>query len=159
MRRTVEQLRELLSYDPDTGKLTWIKRGRGRWGAVGDVDRRGYAHFRFAGSHYYAHRVAWAIHHGREPENQIDHINGIKTDNRLVNLRDVPQHINMQNQRRPQSRNTTGWLGVSSAPRGMFTACIWLDGKPKSLGRYETPEFAHGKYLSVKRALHPGCTI
>lgn len=95
---------------------------------------------------------------GKWPELPIDHINGVKDDNRWLNLREVPTKVNLQNRHKPNVTNSTGLLGVF--PRnGKFKAALWSDGKSRHLGTFDTPEEAHQKYLEEKRKLHEGCTI
>lgn len=158
---TSERLREVLGYDPETGVFT--RRIARSWAAragvvAGCVDGHGYTSIKIDGRIYGAHRLAWFWVHGVWPAKKIDHINGDRADNRICNLRDVPTSTNCQNQRRAQSHNKTGFLGVSP-DRGRFRAAIWLDGKNLHLGMFDTPEQAHDAYLNAKRRLHDGCTI
>ena len=98
---TVETARALLSYNPETGALSWLERDASwftypnfhthwnkRWAGkvVGTRDARGYLVFNALNRTHTAHRAAWLIHHGREPEGVIDHINGDGGDNRPENL-------------------------------------------------------------------------
>ncbi len=83
---------------------------------------------------------------------------GNRSNNRLSNLRDVSQAMNIQNERKPRSNNKSGFLGVK-ANRGLWKAEISIDGKTKFLGRFKTPEEAHQVYVEAKRKLHPGCTL
>lgn len=92
---------------------------------------------------------------GSWPKDQIDHINGDRTDNRFSNLRDVTNEINNQNKKRAQSNNRLGLLGVCHH-QGGFRARIAVNGKSKCLGVYLTPELAHQVYLDAKRRLHHG---
>jgi hypothetical protein len=73
---------------------------------------KGYYTGRIDSARFYAHRVIWALHHGVWPKDQIDHVNGITTDNRIENLRDVDSAENMKNQK-SRSNNTSGHIGVS----------------------------------------------
>lgn len=157
---TAARLRELLTYDPETGAFTnRVKRSRKVVpGEPAGGLRCGYVAIRLDGRLYQAHRLAWLYMTGAWPAADVDHINGDRADNRWVNLRDVPHQANMQNQRRPRSDNKTGFLGVHrigdrfgaqiKGPRG------WL-----GLGYFATPEEAHAAYLKAKRELHEGCTI
>src|SRR6185369_5842834 len=100
--------------------------------------------------------------HGEWPKHDIDHINGDIIDNRIANLRDVPRLLNMQNQRRAQAKNATGFLGVTQdKKRGTYHPKIRIPGEknPRHLGTFRTAEAAHEAYLEAKRKLHAGCTI
>ena len=153
---TQERLHEVISYDKDTGHFTWLKSGRGvRPGRrAGSIDIRGYEHVRVEGITYKAHRLAWLYAHGCLPEGQIDHINGICSDNRLCNLRLA---TNAQNQRnRPLFRNSsTGVKGVSwNKGRGRYEAYIKVDGKRKHLGLFDCVEEAACAYRKAAEEFH-----
>jgi hypothetical protein len=95
-------IREIIAYDPITGKFTWLVHTPGRTRgkeAKGTVANNGYIHIRVDRRIYLAHRLAWYLSYGMWP-NTIDHINRIKTDNRLSNLRDVPLWENVANRGR-----------------------------------------------------------
>lgn len=85
---------------------------------------------------YLAHRVIWMLVHGEWPEHEIDHINGDKTDNRLVNLRCVDRATNGKNLKR-KSNNTSGTTGVNwDKWTEQWKACIYVNGKNINLGRF-----------------------
>lgn len=89
-----------------------------------------------------AHRVGWALYHGKWPLNEIDHINGIPSDNRLVNLREVNHVENLQNQKIP-SDNKSGHIGVSwNRHRNKWISRISVDGKYLYLGLFSNKEDA-----------------
>lgn len=164
----VDELRKILTYEPDTGILRWTvaSGGRGpvRHGTEAGCIRPLCGGYRWLSVNYIqfrAHVLAWVHVHGRLPSGQIDHINGNPADNRLANLRVVTNRINSQNQRRPRSDNSTGFLGVSfDKRRGKFAARIRVpDGKYKFLGYHATPRGAHRAYVIAKRRLHEGCTL
>ena len=163
MNLTAERVRELLDYDPETGVLTWKVRrgGRAHLGAVAGVpDGLGYVSIRVDSRLYRAHRLAWLLSHGRWPPEQIDHINGVRDDNRLSNLREATRGQNMENQRRPRAGNTSGFLGVCWHARSKkFMARITTGGTRFYLGVYPDAESAHAAYLKAKRELHVGCMI
>jgi hypothetical protein len=160
---TAERLRQLVHYDTATGAFTRAIRS-GQKVRVGDSAGhntcRGYLAFSVDSHPFLAHRLAWLYVHGEWPAGQIDHINGVKTDNRLANLRVVTPMMNMQNWRKPPKRNKSGLLGVSSDKHGKkWRAQISANGKRVNLGVFDTPEEAHQAYLMAKRELHAGCTL
>jgi len=150
---TAEDLRALLRYDPDTGEFTLVTSGR----SVGHVSD-GYTRLYVNGHYLSAHRVAWAHFHGVWPLGQIDHINGVKTDNRIANLRMVSIAENGQNRRAAQRNNSSGLLGVSKH-KGRWRARITAAGQRHELGTFSTPTDAHMAYVAAKRHLHPFGTI
>ena len=113
---TIDELRERLSYDPSTGALVWKKsRRRCRVGTEAKaLDVAGYIQVSFREKCVHkGHRIAWAIHYGKWPSGPIDHINGIRSDNRIENLREVNHQINCQNVRIGSMVNkSSGILGV-----------------------------------------------
>lgn len=152
------RLRELLVYEPDTGLFRWRARRRGyKVGAIaGSRQNRGYWKIRVDGSDYLAHRLAWLYEHGSWPVDQIDHINGVRDDNRLSNLRAATIAENNQNAAL-RSDNCSGFTGVGFHRRaGKFRARIVPPGgKEVHLGLYETAEEAHAAYLAARAGLHP----
>ena len=169
----VSYLHEALAYDLDTGILTWRARPRshfktGRywkdWNlryagcAAGSPLFSGYFNIRltFGGKQYslLCHRVAWAISTDKWPKHQIDHKNLVRTDNRLINLREGTNRENSQN-RNLQSNNTSGLMGVSwDRAKQKWRADIAVSGRSYHLGRFRTPELAHKAYLEAKKQLH-----
>lgn len=140
---TPELLRQLLSYDPKTGHLTWKPRlGFNRWNAryagtiAGATDRYGYLSIKIHDKSYLAHRIIWAMRYGCWVE-CVDHINGEPGDNRLRNLRAVTRKINQRNQKR-HSCNTSGRTGVSwNRHRNVWVAQIGVDGRSVYLGSFD----------------------
>ena len=140
---TPDTLRNRLRYDPETGNLYWIpdqcrpEQSEGWWVGkqAGYVDRTGYRRLSLSGKKYLAHRIAWAIHYGSWPINEIDHINGNKLDNRIVNLRNVSRADNNRNLPRRKS-NTSGVTGVRRVKLGKWRAMIKIDGKHHLLGSF-----------------------
>ena len=155
---TAEQVRRVLSYDPDSGTFGRVNPNDKR--PVGTALAKGYIRVGVLGKRVMAHRLAWLLVHGAWPDDQIDHINGNPADNRIGNLRCVPGAINNQNLRRAYASNkSSGLLGVVQAERGKWRAVIQVNGKKHRLGRFATPEQAHEKYLEAKRQLHAGNTL
>lgn len=158
---TVERLRALLHYDPETGVFTrrvGVK-GAAAGTIAGDVTGHGYGRIAVDYMRYHAHRLAWFHFYGRWPVGDVDHINGVRTDNRIANLREGSRGDNMQNQRAPRRDNRSGLLGVEVHRTGRFTARIKANGKRYYLGIFDTPEEAHAAYIAAKRRLHSFCTI
>ena len=161
---TPELLKELLDYDAKTGVFKWKKRrGRGIAGAIAgristSTTAPGYVQIMVSRKLYQAHRLAWLHVHGSMPYKQIDHINGIRSDNRIANLRLVNGALNSQNQRRARKDNKTGFLGVS-LHRSRFQACIRKDRKIFHLGYFDSAKEAHEAYVKAKRAIHEGNTL
>lgn len=137
-----EVLRQLLDYDPETGLMTWRYRdGQKRWNTMYAgkpaffTNVNGYMTGRLFGENVRAHRVLWVLHHGFDPDGPIDHINGRKSDNRLVNLRVTDAGGNARN--RPiRSDNRTGVCGVIPY-KGKYRANIRFNGKLTHLGTFE----------------------
>jgi hypothetical protein len=151
---TSEQVQDLLDYDFTTGVFTWrVDFGNRKSGAVaGSKDAHGYIVITINGRAYKAHRLAWLYCHGGWPEHSIDHINGVKDDNRIANLRDVEHPLNLLNVRRAYRTNKSGFLGVSRNGSG-WRAEIRVAKKKRNLGTYDTPEQAHAAYLAAKNEI------
>lgn len=158
---THEVLTSLLHYDPETGVFRWKvdRQGHARAGDVaGSRPPYGYVDIMVGGRRYGAHRLAWFYVHGKWPDGQIDHMNCVRDDNRISNLRDVPGSINRQNLRSPHRDNQTGFLGVMKNGR-RFAARIQVDHKYQNLGNFKTPEEAASAYIEAKRRIHVGSTL
>ncbi|WP_246705492.1 HNH endonuclease [Rhizobium sp. WYCCWR 11152] len=157
---TFAEISKLLKYDPENGKLFWLPRpaelfasrhpkrsadySAQRWNsrlagkeALNSVNARGYLSGSIFNRNYKAHRVAWVLATGGWPADQIDHINGNKTDNRIVNLRSVTNSDNCKNKRIIKS-NTSGVCGVSWFARSRkWHARIEVNGKTVNLGYFD----------------------
>lgn len=158
---TVDEVRQVLDYDPSTGRFTWkvartnnVKVGK----EAGCISFYGYRVIRIGQKLYRCNRLAWLYVTGSWPDHVIDHINGCRSDDRFENLRDVPISVNQQNRRKAQVDNKSGLLGVSKK-KGKWFSRVKLNGKQVYLGTFETPELAHEAYLIAKRQLHVGCSI
>lgn len=149
---TQEKLKSLLYYDHVIGIFTWLKSGK----IAGNVDSHGYWRIGVANERHRAHRLVWLYVYGEWPKGQIDHINGIKTDNSIKNLRCVSNAENGQNINNPRTRNVSGLLGVCYDNRhDVYYARIMVRGKQLNLGTFKTAEEAHEAYLKAKNDLHP----
>lgn len=145
-----EKLKQLLHYNPETGIFTrLVTVGKSASGnAAGYSHPNGYVYIQLCGKRYFGHRLAWLYVNGCFPD-EIDHINRIKHDNRIENLRNVNREQNMQNQLISKN-NTSGFKGVSFHKRnGRWQARIKHKGKLINLGFFATPEQASDAYLAA----------
>lgn len=134
----IDELKSLLSYEPDTGVIRWIAKGKGRIKKkeAGTLLHSGYAGIAIGPKRWQSHRIAWALHYGEWPKDQIDHINGIRTDNRICNLREASNAQNGKNLGLSKA-NTSGHKGVCfDKQTGKWRAIIKVNFKLISLGRY-----------------------
>lgn len=140
----IDHLKSLLSYEPNTGVIQWIAKGKGRIKKkeAGTLLHSGYVGICIGRKRFQSHRVAWALHHGSWPKDQIDHINGIKTDNRICNLREASNSQNGKNLGLSKA-NTSGVKGVSFEKyTNRWKASIRVNGKMISIGRFDKIENA-----------------
>jgi hypothetical protein len=132
----INDLREYLRLDEDTGRLFWVKSKNTRY-AVGseagasEGDPRGYRSLGWNAKKYLTHRVVFFLHTGTDPgEFCVDHINGDPSDNRPANLRLATPSQNLMNMRRPMRNNKTGVLGVHwSSQNKSWCAKLSVGGK------------------------------
>jgi hypothetical protein len=168
----IDDLRLLLDYNPQDGKFVWLERplsafcsyrGFRTWNSrysgkvAGTLSPDGYFSISIFKCRFLAHRLAWAIYHGKWPENDIDHINGVRGDNRIDNLRSVTRAENRKNSAL-HGRNTSGTSGVSwFTPASLWRARINVDGKEIALGYFKTKEeaIASRKKAEVQYNFHP----
>jgi hypothetical protein len=130
-RPTIEELREYLDYEPETGVLRWKQqRGRAIVGRIaGSLTKNGYMRVKVKGAKILAHCIGFALHYGRWPNPCCDHIDGNKLNNRADNLRECSLAENQHN-RRISRNNTSGVKGVSKCPRrNLWKAGVKLWGK------------------------------
>ena len=130
---SLELLKAFVTYYPETGRFFWNDYVDIKWFAHSKwpegthkmfitkfcgkeafirEHHSGYYHGTISGKDEATHRLAWYYVHGKFPNGEIDHINGIKKDNRIVNLRDVPRSVNSKNQKR-RKNNKSGYTGVT----------------------------------------------
>lgn len=155
---TQEKLKEHLSYNPDTGIFTWIKKPNSRAnrikiGSPAGWVENGYNLIGLFGGQYQAHKLAWLYSYGYIPK-EIDHINIKRLDNRLCNLREVSHQVNCFNF--PVSKNnTTGFKGVSFIKKlNKFRSYIVRNNKQINLGLYKTALDASIAYEKAKELYH-----
>lgn len=152
---TQARLRELLSYDRDTGEFTRrIQAGRELAGSIaGARHHSGYLFISVDGKRYAAHRLAWFYVTGAWPP-LIDHRNCVKQDNRFPNLREADHSLNAQNRVHARADNQSGLLGASRI-KNRWQASIRVRGVKHHLGSFATAEEAHDAYMEAKGRFHP----
>lgn len=134
--------KKLFSYDRCDGHLYWRIRTSNRV-KVGQLagstkSSNGYRTINVSGCLYLAHRIVWLLYYGSWPSGTIDHKDGNALNNKITNLREVPQRDNTKNAAR-SINNTSGFTGVSWSPRGQkWTSYAYLGPVKKSLGNYVT---------------------
>ena len=149
---TAEHLRRVLIYDPHTGLWKWRQGGKGRpkvlqWmaGSLGGKPGHQYLSISIGRLPYYAHRLAFLYMMGKWPEPECDHIDGDRTNNCWVNLREATHTQSKQN-KGTRKDNTTGFRGVYRHEDGKFVARIKVGDKRIALGSFDTPEEASEAY-------------
>ena len=155
---TQAELKALLDYNPDSGVFSWRKSTRAtRAGAVaGTRKRNGYLRIGINLRQYSAHRLAFLWMTGAWPDRDVDHINGVRDDNRWANLRQATEAENCQNLGGPTKNNKSGALGVHyHKGRGKFRADIRVGKKSITLGYFDELWEASAAYLRAKDELHP----
>jgi hypothetical protein len=138
---TAARLREIVSYDADTGIFRWAApRRKIRVGAVaGTLSKRGYIDLCIDCRVYKAHRLAWLYVYGEWPAGLIDHVNGDKADNRLANLRPADKSQNGANRIRPEPRNTSGYRNIRRHGQGWE---VRFKVRGKGVSRWGFPSLA-----------------
>ena len=146
------QLRELLSYNPETGIFNWARKNGKvyRYGKVaGTINSQGYCQIMIDLVIYRAHRMAWAYVTGQWPEHEIDHVNGDRLDNRFCNLRQATRTQNGRNLGMKKN-NTSGYRGVTwDAQSQRWKAQITVNRKQIHIGLFDTPKEAHVAYCKA----------
>lgn len=139
---TAQELRDLLHYDPQTGSFTWkpgaTKHRTGR--EAGYTTDEGYRKILIRKQMYFAHRLAWLYVYGQWPDQEIDHINHARDDNKISNLRDVSHAENVRCQR--TNLNKRGVARYDKETR-KYRARFRRNGREINLGAYATREEAH----------------
>lgn len=164
---TQEYVRSLFEYAPETGVLTWKerpiehfateqswrlmnKRCAGKVAGSSHAGEGSYLAICLKGTKYLVHRLIWLHVHGEEPD-EVDHLNGVRNDNRISNLRNVSRSENMKNKRLSNS-NKSGVTGVVwHKAAGKWVAQIRVSGQQYHLGVFETVEEAANVRAAAQR--------
>jgi len=152
---TAEELRSRLNYDPLTGVFTRkvsLSKAYRVGSVAGTVGARGYVAIGIDGRYYKGHRLAWLYVHGEWPSSEIDHLNRIKTDNAISNLKPKTRSGNTLNCVDARCTNKLGLLGVSQVG-SRFIARLQVQGESRYLGIYRTKEAASAAYWSAKEGV------
>jgi len=163
MKLTQKRLRELLHYDPIAGVFTWLisKKGTRANLVAGSVSKNkdnGYRRIKIDGNFYKTSRLAWLYMEGYFPENDIDHENRIRHDDRWENLRHVSRQCNTRNSS-TRSDNTSGITGVMWHKAAQkWQARIMISGKGFSLGLFQSKtNAAMARWEAEKKYGFPNC--
>jgi len=131
-----------LEYEPATGIFKWK---RGKQGRAADLTAgyasNGYLRIFVAGKSYQAHRLAFFMMNGREPADEVDHIDGDTMNNAASNLREATRLENSRNR-----KSSRGFQKHRDRKKNPFQARIKYDGKIVSLGVFPTEELARAAY-------------
>jgi len=153
---TIDRVRELLRYNPETGIFLWNAKSSPKspflpGSQAGGISGR-YVSIMIDGRRYAAHRLAWLLITGEWPKEEIDHKNRNTTDNRFSNLREATRANNARNQG-AQANNSSGRKGIYPS-RGRWCARIMVDGKRIFLGSFRDPDLAAAAYSEAARQYH-----
>ena len=154
----LEAIRNAITYDLQAGSLTWLPRTPDQFSVSGRKSAKsccqtwntrfagqrafntrsttGYLGGNFQSRFIHAHRVLWALHKGEWPTGEIDHINCVRDDNRLLNLREVTGSENLRN-RVHKYRGEDEYVGVYPA-RDKYRAVINAETHRIHLGYFDT---------------------
>lgn len=155
---SLERARTMLSYDSESGVVSWAVRP-GRKMKIGQragyrKKDKGYRYIVIDGLAFFEHRLCWFLFYGVWPNDEIDHINHMRDDNRISNLRECSRSENEQNSRM-RKNNTSGYQGVTWSHREQkWSAQIYKNYKRIQLGMHNSPEKAYAAYCAAKADLH-----
>ncbi|WP_160286365.1 HNH endonuclease signature motif containing protein [Pseudomonas knackmussii] len=135
---TQQRLKELFKYDADTGFFErLVARGPAPAGAIASrKNSDGYCRASIDGREYLCHRLAFLYMTGSMPDEEVDHINHVRDDNRWINLRQASRSENCTNKGR--YRNSGRPAPGVAFRGGSWIATIWKDGQPVHIGSFKT---------------------
>lgn len=163
MSMTAERLRKVLNYNPHTGQFTWLVRTARRI-HIGDSpnckNRDGYIQVSIDNKRYLVHRLVWLYVYDEWPLFQLDHVNGIRDDNRLCNLRSVTNSQNQQNRRGARCDSRTNVIGVTWVEkRQCWRAHLMLNRKYMLKSYHKKIEDAIASRRQAELKYHPFSSI
>ena len=142
-------IEKLLGYCPDCGNVFW-KIGRGNQytypgKTAGSLHSSGYQIIESSKMNFFTHRVAWRLYTGKWPTDRIDHIDGNRLNNKIVNLREVTDRENNLNTHKHRSGKLVGANWDKSENK--YISAININGKQTYIGRFKTAKEANAAYL------------
>lgn len=154
---TVEDVRKAFSYSKKTGILVWktacttnpLRVGT----TAGAIDAVGRIRIGMNGRRYLAHRIIWLWVTGKWPEYEVDHRDGVKSNNCWKNLRaatPTQNHYNIG----LKKHSSSGYKGVNKTPGGKWYAKIRISGKQTYLGTFTTVKTAYTAYCAAAKKYH-----
>lgn len=156
MESDYELFSKYFSYNPLTGIITWKISPASHIPAgseAGGIYDSGYGRLKFNGRAYTTHLVAWLLYYKVWLENQVDHRNRVRSDNRITNLREVSNSQNKQNSG-VTSKCQSGFRGVTKSGDKWLARITPSEGKRVTLGRFDSPEEASEAYVNAKQQYH-----
>jgi hypothetical protein len=151
-----DEVRKLLNYNSDTGIFTWKTdvSNKKKGSVAGTLHHHGYIQIAINKKFYPAHRLAWVYVYGEMPKKYIDHINGIRDDNRIANLREATHFQNLQNMK-ISCRNKSGHKGVEwHKAVGKWRVRCQANGKRIELGHFDNLELAALVSIEARAKYH-----
>jgi hypothetical protein len=152
---TADDFRSVFDYDPLTGMFRYVPTFK-VWGgrAAGHLAANGYCRIRLRNRPFFAHRVAWLMTYGDWPAGEVDHINCLRSDNRISNLRIATRAQNQANIFVTR-RSKSGVKGVSKRHDcNSWMAIIRVGRKKRYLGTFQNIEDASAAYLAAAKTIH-----
>ncbi len=143
-----EDFKEYFYYKE--GSLFWKKQPANnvkKGDEAGSLNKYGYKQVRFKKKLFYCHRIIWFLFNGKNPIGQIDHINGIRSDNRIENLRVISNRENCQNKTRHREGKLVGAHFKKNNKTKKWSSSIRINGKLFHIGNFDTEEEANKAYL------------
>lgn len=154
---TQSELKKIFHYNHENGLFTRIAKC-GKYlpfSKVGSLSSYGYLRICINKKHYMAHRLAWLYVYGEFPSKFIDHIDNVRTNNCIKNLRIASKLQNAQNIKKSHKDNKCGLLGVYLHKKsGLYHSRIMINGKQISLGYFKSAVSANVAYIKAKKDLH-----